>query len=177
MSQDIWLPLSMSPVIHQSPLGWGSVWLVGRLKPGVSIEQAHAEMSVLFQSAIQAPGVGPYVREMKFKMEPAASGMSTPLRQILKTPLLALMVIVSLVLLIACANLAGLLLARGAERRHEMAVRTCLGAGRFRLARQVLAESLLLSLSGSLLGVFIAYFGVRVVLGVITSGRAIVGLP
>lgn len=177
MSQDILLPVSMEPVVHHSSLGWGSMWLVGRLKPGISIDQARAEMAVLFDSAIQAPDVGPYVRQMKFKMELAASGISTPLRQMLRTPLLALMVIVGLVLLIACANLAGLLLARGASRRHEMAMRACLGAGRLRLVRQVLTESLMLSLFGMLLGVLIAYFGVRGILRVITSGRQVVGLP
>lgn len=177
MSQDVWLPLSMEPVVHHSALGWGSLGLVGRLKPGVSIGEARAEMALLFQSAIEAPGVGPYVREMKFEMEPATNGLSTPLRQMLRTPLLVLMAIVSLVLLIACANLAGLLLARGASRRQEMAVRACLGAGRLRLVRQALTESLLLSLVGSLLGVFLAYFGGRGLLRMITSGREIVGLP
>ena len=177
MSQDVWLPLSMEPVIHHSTLGWGSLGLVGRLKPGVSIGQARAEMAVLFQSAVEAPGVGPYVREMKFEMVSAANGLSTPLRRMLRTPLLVLMAIASLVLLIACANLGGLLLARGASRRQEMAVRTCLGAGRLRLVRQALTESLLLSLLGSLLGVFLAYFGGRGLLRMITSGREIVGLP
>lgn len=174
MSQDVWLPLSMEPVIHHSALGWGSLGLVGRLKPGVSIGQARAEMAVLFQSAVEAPGVGPYVREMKFEMAPVTNGLSTPLRRMLRTPLLVLMAIVSLVLLIACANLTGLLLARGASRRQESA---CLGAGRLRLVRQALTESLLLSLLGSLLGVFLAYFGGRGLLRMITSGREIVGLP
>jgi hypothetical protein len=63
VSQDVWLPLSMEPVIHRSALGWGSLDLLGRLKPGVSLKQAHTELAVLFQSAIQAPDVGPYVRE------------------------------------------------------------------------------------------------------------------
>jgi putative ABC transport system permease protein len=177
MSQEVWLPLSMGPVIHHSALGWVWLALIGRLKPGLTLGQARAELAVLFQSAIQAPGVGPYVREMKFELEPAASGLSTPIRQMLRTPVLVLMAITSLVLLIACANLAGLLLARGAARRQEMAVRVCLGAGRLRLVRQVLTESLLLSLFGSLLGIFLAYFGGRSLLRMITSGRDIVGLP
>ena len=177
MSQDVWLPLSMEPVIHHSALGWGSLGLVGRLKSGVSIEQARADLAVLFQTAIGAPGVSPYVREMKFEMEPAANGLSTPIRRMLRTPVVVLMAVTSLVLLIACANLAGLLLARGASRRQEMAVRACLGAGRLRLVRQALTESLLLSVLGSSLGVFLAYFGGRGLLRMITSGRRIVGLP
>lgn len=176
-SQDVWLPLSMEPVIHQSPLGWGSLDLIGRLKPGVSVGQARAELAVLFQSAIEAPGAGPYVRKMVFEMEPAGNGLSTPLRLMLRTPLLVLMAIVSLVLLIACANLGGLLLARGASRTQEMAIRACLGAGRFRLMRQTLTESLLLSLLGTFVAVFLAYFGSRGLLKMITSGRDIIGLP
>jgi predicted permease len=177
MSQDLWLPLSMEPVIHHATLGWGSLGLVGRLKPGVTLQQTRAEMAVLFQSAIDAPGVGPYVREMKFEVEPATNGLSTPLRQTLRNPLVVLMALVSLVLLIACANLAGLLLAREASRRQEMAVRACLGAGRLRLVRQALTESLLLSLLGGFLGVFLAYFGGRGLLRMLTSGREILGLP
>jgi MacB-like periplasmic core domain len=109
ISQDVWLPLSMKPVIQGSPLGWGSfgLGLIGRLRAGVSLEEARAELDVLFQSAIQAPDVGPFVREMKFEMEPAASGLSSPLRQMLRTPVFILMAITCLVLLIACANLAG----------------------------------------------------------------------
>ena len=177
MSQDVWLPLSMEPVIHESNLGWGSLGLVGRLKPGVSIGQARAELAVLFQTAIAAPGQGPYVREMKFELRPAANGLSTPIRNMLRTPVLVLMIIVSLVLLTACANLAGLLLARGAARRHEMTIRACLGAGRVRLVRQALMESLLLSTLGSVPGVFLAYFGGRGLVRMITSGRDLVGLP
>src|SRR6266404_5532739 len=169
--QDIWLPVSLGP----SP-GWG-FGLLGRLKPGVSIEQARAEMAVLFQMVVNAPDAGPFVRGMKLRIEPAANGVTTPLRQMLSTPLTVLMATVGLLLLLACANLAGLLLARGASRQHEMAVRVCLGAGRVRLLRQTLTESLLLSLVGGAVGIFLAYFAAHALVRVFASGRFIMGAP
>jgi predicted permease len=169
--QDVWLPISLGP----SP-GWG-FGLLARLKPGVSIEQARAEMAVLFQTVVNAPEAGPFVKEMKLRIEPAGDGVVTPVRQMLSTPLTVLMATVGLLLLLACANLAGLLLARGASRQHEMAVRVCLGAGRTRLLRQVLAESLLLSLLGCALGIFLAYFAAHALIRVFASGRFILGAP
>jgi predicted permease len=176
--QDIWLPLSMERILnHQAMLGWGAVGLLGRLKPGVSIDEARAQMAVLFQTAVQKAGVGPFVRKMRLRIEPAGDGISTPLRQMLSAPLFVLMGLVGLLLLLACANLAGLMLVRSASRRQEIAVRVCLGAGRSRLLRQTITESMLLSVAGSAVGVFLAYFGVRALARVFVSGRAIVGLP
>jgi len=169
--QDIWLPISLGP----SP-GWG-FGLLGRLKPGVSIEQARAEMAVVFQRVVNAPDAGLFVRGMKLRIEPAGNGVSTPLRATLSTPLIVLMAMVGLLLLLACANLAGLLLARAASRQHEMAVRVCLGAGRVRLIRQTITESLLLSVTGSALGIFLAYFGTSGLIRIFASGRQIAGLP
>ncbi|MGH9744277.1 MAG: ADOP family duplicated permease [Candidatus Acidiferrum sp.] len=169
--QDIWLPVSLGP----SP-AWGFA-LLGRLKPGVSIEQARAEMAVLFQTVVNAPDAGPFVKRMELRIEPAGHGVSTPLRTTLSTPLIVLMGMVGLLLVLACANLAGLLLARAASRRHEMAVRVCLGAGHARLIRQMLTESLLLSMMGSALGIFLAYFGARGLIRIFASGRQIIGLP
>jgi predicted permease len=169
--QDIWLPISLGP----SP-SWGFA-LLGRLKPGVSIEQARAEMAVLFQRVVDAPDAGPFVRGMQLRIEPAGDGLSTPLRETLHTPLIVLMAMVALLLLLACANLAGLLLARAASRQHEMAVRVCLGARRGRLIRQTLTESWLLSMTGSALGISLAYFGTRGLIRIFASGREIAGLP
>jgi predicted permease len=176
-SQDLWFPLSMQPVISRTVLGWGALSLVGRLKPGVSFEQAQAQMVVLFHSAMQAPNNNPFLRQMKFEMASAAAGLSSPLRQQFAKPLLVLMAVVSLLLFIACANVASLLLVRGAARLHEMGVRICLGAGRLRLVRQVLTESLLLSAIGSLLGIAVAYYGANGLVRIIDSGRPMPGSP
>jgi predicted permease len=169
--QDVWWPISLGP---SSGMWYG---LLGRLKPGVSMEQARAEMAVLFQTAIDRPDVDPFVRRMKFRIEPAGNGVSTPLSQMLSTPLTVLMATVGLLMLLACTNLAGLLLARGASRQHEMAVRACLGAPRSRLLRQTLTESLLLSLAGCAVGIFVAYVAAHALIRVFASGRFVMIAP
>ena len=116
-------------------------------------------MAVLYESTLdeQAKATNnPFIRKMKLEMEPAGAGLSH-LREEWAKPLLLLQAVVGFLLLLACANLASMLLARGAARQHEMALRLSLGAGQVRLARQVLTESLLLSGSGvssALRGVF-----------------------
>src|SRR6202046_2917122 len=169
--QDVWWPISLGP---SSGMWYG---LLGRLKPGVSMEQARAEMAVLFQAAIDRPDVDPFVRRMKLRIEPAGDGVTTPLSQMLSTPLTVLMATVGLLMLLACANLAGLLLARGASRQHEMAVRACLGAPRARLLRQTLTESLLLSLVGCVVGIFVAYVAAHALIRVFASGRFVMIAP
>jgi len=169
--QDVWWPQTLGP-----SAGWG-LGLLARLKQGVSIEEARTEISVLSHRVVNAPDAGPYVRTMQLRVEPAGNGVSTPLTQMLSTPLTVLMATVGLLLLLTCANLAGLLLARGASRHHEMAVRVCLGAARARLLRQALTESLLLSTAGTALGIFVAYFAAHALIRVFTSGRFIRGAP
>jgi predicted permease len=169
--QDFWLPLALEPAALRS--NWGSLWLVGRLKPGVSMEQARAEMAVLYESTLDEQARttnNPFLRKMKFEMEPAGAGLSH-LREEWGKPLLLLMAVVSLLLLIACTNIASLLLARGAARQSEMAMRVSLGASRYRLVREELTESLLLSAAGGLLGVFLAYFGSGALVRIILAER------
>jgi len=165
----VWLPATRPPGFR----------MLARLKPGVSIEQARAEMSVLYRSSLE-----PVVKkegnarwlESTMEVESAAAGFSV-LRDRFGAPLQVLLLVVGMLLLIACMNVASMLLARGAARRQEMAVRVSLGAGRLRLARQVLTESLLLSLAGTALGVGIAYVGADALLGLMYSGRLPPGWP
>ncbi len=176
LRQDLWLPLATESMMHRPVLGWGALNLVGRLKPGVSINQARAEMAVLFHADVQVPNPNPFLRNMKIEVEPAAAGLTSSLRQQFTTPLIALMAMVSLLLLIACANIASMLLARGAARQREMALRVALGAGRLRLMRLVLTEPALISAAGGLLAIFLAYFGAGALVRIMLSGRPIPGL-
>ena len=178
---DVWVPTGLEPLIDAPSRTYfgGPLALIGRLKPGVSIAQARAEMSVLFQFTLDEMSKGsknPLMRKIKLEIVPAGAGLAF-LRDQFAQPLLVLMVLVGLLLLIACTSIATLLLARAAAREREMALRVSLGAGRMRLLRQVMTESLLLSGAGSLLGVLVAYFGARALVRILLSGRPIVGLP
>jgi putative ABC transport system permease protein len=174
--QDIWLPLAVQmiaqPGNNYSMSRGGDLALVGRLKPGVSIEQARAETAVLYRHTVEQDksGGNRFLRVMQFELEPAGAGLSG-VRDQFARPLLVLMALVGLLLLVACTNVASLLLARGAARQREMALRVSLGATRFRLVRQVLTESLLLSAAGALLGFLLAYFGAGALVRIMASGR------
>ncbi len=168
---DLWWPIQMLPQTDPSrrPLREkGSQWLrvMGRLKPGVDSEQACAELDVTHQRLIgeQAAHMPEKDRQrflqQRIELETGGAGYSR-LRWEYRRPLLILMAIVGLVLLVACANLAGLLLARGTARGRELGVRAVLGAGRFTLIRQFAAESLLLVLAGGLLGLLLAHWGAQ----------------
>jgi putative ABC transport system permease protein len=151
--------------------------MLARLKAGVSIEQAQAEMNVLHRPTLEALAQNdPRWLQSTMEVASAAAGFSM-LRDRFGAPLQVLLPVVGLLLVIACMNVASMLLARGAARRREMAVRVSLGAGRLRLARQVLTESLLLSLAGSALGVGLAWFAAGALLRLVYSGRLPPGWP
>ena len=170
--QDIWLPLTaQDPSYAATAHYW--LKLAARLKPGVSIDQARAEMAVLFQWTVEEEfktNDDRTVRAWKMEVQPAGAGLAQ-LRDQFGKPALVLMAVVALLLLIACANMASLLLARGAARQREMAVRVSLGASRFRLLRQGLTESVLLAASGGLLGILLAYWGTGALVRIMGSGR------
>ena len=175
--QDIWLPLTAH---HPRDAATAQYWLklAARLRPGVSIAQARAEMNVLWQWTVEQEFKAHddrTVRAWRIEVQPAAAGLSH-LRDEVGKPVLVLMAVAALLLLVACANLAGLLLARATARRREMAVRVSLGAGRLRLLRQQLTESILLSAFGALAGTLLAYWGTDVLVRIMGSGRERVAL-
>lgn len=150
---ELWGPQPIGHLQAQSKQGF--LVAVGRLKPGVSIQQAQAEVDTLAaQLAAGDPernkGNGAQVQSLQ---EAAYGGF--------RSPLLILQGAVGFVLLIGCANVAGLLLARAASRRTEIAIRTALGADRWRTIRQLLTESLPLSTLGGILGVFLSWAGLK----------------
>jgi predicted permease len=153
-STEYWLPLV--PDRNPTHRNWFTAGAIGRLKAGVTIEAAQAEMDVF---ATRLTRLEPRNR--------AGFGIRiTPLHESIvggvRPALLWLFGAVALLLLIACANVAGLLLARAARRNREITIRLALGSGRFRLVRYLLTESLVLGMSGGLLGLGLAYFAIRV---------------
>ena len=181
-SEDIFVPLALEPVIRRksytSDAGYKWLQLVGRTRPGVSRQQVHAEMNILFRQTLETEALDRHeskIPDWSIDVAAAGAGLSR-LRDEFSKPLLVLMAIVCLLLLIACANVAGMLLARGAARQREMALRISLGAGRFRLVRQLLTESLLLSTIAGGLGVVLAYLGSDSLVRIMATGRLPVDL-
>ncbi len=172
----IWIPLAVEPVIeganallHVSDSNW--LYLVGRVKPGVSIVPLQEKISNalrlwLSNQASYTRNGGSSVIPKQHVVITAAGGGIQNMQQETGKGLYLLMAISALVLLVACANIANLLLARGATRKAETSIRMALGAARRRLIRQMLTESTLLSVIGGIAGLAVAYAGTRTILSV-----------
>ena len=146
--------------------------MMGRLRPGVRIEQAEAVLRARFRSFVAASAESAKDAEVlpDLSLAPGGDGLDS-LRQQYSKPLYVLMAMVGLILAIACANVANLLLARAAARRREVAVRLSLGASRARIVRQMLTESVLLSVTGGALGLGAAIAGIRFITWLLANGR------
>ena len=165
---DVWVPFQLDP----HPTDQGHYFSVaGRLKPGVTLDQARARLKLSAEDFRRK-----YPRALQanngFSVDPLRDAMVRNVR----SSLLVLIGAVSFVLLIACANVANLLLARAVGRRREFAIRAAIGAGRGRIVRQLLTESVLLSLAGAVLGSILGVIGIRALLSVNTANLPRVGV-
>jgi predicted permease len=179
----LWIPIAMQSQVMLERPGlldnpnppW--VRILARIKPGVTLNQAQSAVQVLNRQILldlAGPNPTPFalreIAKLHLDVNPAARGFS-PRRTAFGRPLVVLLTVVGLVLLIACANIANLLLARSAARQREIAVRLALGARRSRILRQLLTESLLLATLGGALGMLVAVWGTSVLLKIVASGR------
>jgi putative ABC transport system permease protein len=177
---DVIVPLGTESLVRgaDSVLGSAStnfLTIIARLSPGQSVERAAAGLR-LAQAAIREATMGPLERShageyltSPFTVVPAATGYST-LRRSYEAPLMVLAIVVALVLLIGCVNIANLQLARAAARRHQLSLQLALGATRWRLARQLFSESLVLAVCGAALGIAVAHFGSRFLVSQLSTG-------
>jgi predicted permease len=184
---DLWVPVTMWGQISPGWTGvtnnlFQSLYLFGRLKPGVSREQASANVNLLFQQMVHSyagPQPSPKqldgIRQARVELTPGGAGVSHVGRQYF-SPLLILMAAAGIVLLIACTNVANLLLARAAARQQEFAIRRSIGAARKQLVEQLLIEGALLGATGAALGLALAWGAGKLLLAMVTAGGDVMAL-
>ena len=185
---DFWLPVTLQPrlmpdrgsVMNNPYENWLN--LIGRLKPGIGIRQAQAGVDVAFRQFLTArDGAQPSTEQQRdiqrsyIKLSPGGRGVSY-LRFLYSRPLHILMAVVAVVLLIACANVANILLSRAAARQKEISMRLAVGASRSRLLRQLLTESVLLGLVGGGVAVLFSTWGVSVLISMVAGSTSSVPL-
>ena len=169
---EVTLPITTARRLVADPDAWWSE-AIARLRPGVSVQQAVAEADGIYQAFLRDRGQSGELRRRhadRLQLAPAARGMDR-LRARFSQPLYALTAVAAIVLLIACANLASLLLARGAARERELAIRLATGAGTGRLFRQLLTETLVLFVLGAAAGLLVAQVAIRGLTGFFAVGR------
>jgi len=179
---DVTVPVTAYPTIVGGTVSLDDrsrLWvrITARLKDGVTIDQARAQLQsfwpevLLATASTETPGLRRQTfLSMGLDVSPVRTGFARDLRAQFSRPLYVLAGIVGLILLVACMNLANLMLARAAARSQEMSVRVAIGASRWALAGQVLTDSLVLSLGGALLGLALSYWGSRVLVAFMTEG-------
>jgi len=171
---DIWIPLTVSmPASWLASTGSQVMQVMARLKAGANHAQLEAAADVAFRRFREEHFTREPVRYLRFR--PAGAGLSSAGQEYRK-PLLILMISVVLVLVLCCANVANLLLARQQARRHEFAVRLSLGASRGRVFVQVLAEAMVLGMMGAIGGLALAFAGGRLLVGLLPQGRIPISL-
>jgi predicted permease len=178
---DLFVPILMfgeisgEPFLRWNTRHWWWLQVVGRMKPGASTKKAETEIFAIYreqeQAELRAARDPRFVnRAQPIALLPAARGHSY-IRMRLEKPLLVLMSVVGLVLLIACANVANLMLVRGAARQREMAVRLAVGATRARLTGQLLVESIIIALIGGIAGLLLSGFGIKALLAFVSPAE------
>ncbi len=175
---DLWAPTAVKSVLFQAPReDPNSIWLklLGRLKPGLSLAEARGPLAAASREIEEALPKARANAGAAYELQDASKGFDR-WRTTLHDPLALLITAVALVLLIACANIANLLLARGSERRQEFAVKLALGIARGRLMCQLLTETLLLAAAGGAAGMAVSFFLTRFLLNLFNAGNAYAAL-